>query len=220
MGLAFRFRSVLAPMLVVLLAAALPAEANEGVAVSSDPSRIASIGGSITEIVYALGKESHLLARDSTSHPKVALKLPDTGYMRQPWPEGALPVNSSGVLALHGSGAKKAVAVLKKSNGSFIEAPRHYSHEGMLGKSRVVGKVEKLAAEMDAKLKAAEKQTSSTNERKRIESVQSTKGVKTPAPGSSAARDGVMRLLGQRPWVEDEQPGQTWCTLPPVTPAV
>ncbi|HEV2897431.1 MAG TPA: hypothetical protein VGX71_06245 [Pseudaminobacter sp.] len=221
MSVAFRFRSVLAPVLV-LLAAALPAEANEGIAVSSAP---ASIGGSITKIVYAVGEESHLVARDSTSHPKAALKLPDAGYMRQPSPAGALPVYPSGVLPLHGSGLKKAVAVPKKSNGSFIEAPQYYSHEGMLGDIRVVGKAigveakaEKLAAEMDAKLKAAEKQTSSTNERKRIEPVQSTKVGKTPAPGSSAARGGVMSLLGQKPRVEDEQPGQTWCTRPPGTP--
>ena len=32
-----------------------------------EPSRIASIGGSITEIVYALGEEGKLVARDSTS---------------------------------------------------------------------------------------------------------------------------------------------------------
>ncbi|WP_394889894.1 ABC transporter substrate-binding protein [Mesorhizobium sp. AaZ16] len=183
MSVAFRFRSFLAPMLVVLLAATLPAEASKGVAVYSGPSRAASIGGSITEIGYALGEESDLVAGDLTSHPKAALKLPEVGYMRQPSPEGALPVDPSRVLPLHGSGLKKAVAVLKKSNGSFIEAPKHYSREGMRGTIRVVGKAlgveaeaEKLAAEMDEKLKAAEKQTSSINERKRIDSVQSSEG--------------------------------------------
>ncbi|GLS32010.1 substrate-binding protein [Mesorhizobium albiziae] len=225
MSVAFRFRLVLAPMLGVLLATALPAEANEGVAVSSGPLWIASIGGSMTEIVYALGEESHLVARDSTSLPKAALKLPDGGYMRQPSPEGVLSVNPSGVIALHGSGAKKAVDVLKKSNGPFIEAPEHYSHEGMLEKIRVVGKAlgveakdERLAAGMDAKLKAAEKQTSSIKERKRILFVLSTKGGKILAPGSSTARDGVMLLLRQRPRGEDRQPSRPWCPL--LAPAV
>ncbi|RUX19912.1 hemin ABC transporter substrate-binding protein, partial [Mesorhizobium sp. M2A.F.Ca.ET.042.01.1.1] len=46
------FRAALAPMLGVLLAVAIqPARAEEGTVVFSDSSRIASIGGSITEIV-------------------------------------------------------------------------------------------------------------------------------------------------------------------------
>ncbi|NGO53337.1 ABC transporter substrate-binding protein [Allomesorhizobium camelthorni] len=224
MRVACRFRSLLAPMLGVLLAATLPAEANEGVAVFSDPSPIASIVGAITEIVYAPGEESHLVARDSTSQPKAALKLPDVGYMRQPSPEGVLLVKPSGVLVLHGSGAAKAADVLKKSNGPFIEAPEHYSHEDILEKIRVVGKAlgveakaEKSAAEMDAKLKAAEKQTSSIKERKRILFVLSTKGGKILAPDTSTARDGIMLQLCQRPRGGDQQPSRL-CPLP--APAV
>ncbi|TIR96356.1 MAG: hemin ABC transporter substrate-binding protein, partial [Mesorhizobium sp.] len=60
----------------------MPAGADEGRAVFSDTSRIAAIGGSITEIVYALGEEGHLVARDSTSSfPQAAQKLLDVGYM-------------------------------------------------------------------------------------------------------------------------------------------
>ena len=47
-----KFRGTLAPMLGVLLAVAMQsARAEEGRAVFSDTSRIASIGGSLTEIV-------------------------------------------------------------------------------------------------------------------------------------------------------------------------
>ncbi|TIO39759.1 MAG: hemin ABC transporter substrate-binding protein, partial [Mesorhizobium sp.] len=109
----------------------MPAGADEGRAVFSDTSRIAAIGGSITEIVYALGEEGHLVARDSTSSfPQAAQKLPDVGYMRALSPEGVLSVNPSGILALHGSGPKETVDVLKKSSVPFIEVPERYSHEG------------------------------------------------------------------------------------------
>jgi len=203
MRVVFRFRAALAPMLGVLLAA-LPAGANEGAAVFSDASRIASIGGSITEIVYALGEEGHLVARDSTSsYPREALKLPDVGYMRALSPEGVLSVNPSGILALHGSGPREAVDVLKKSSVPFIEVPEHYSHEGIIEKIRIVGKAlgvdakaEKLAAEMDAKLTAAEKQTASIKERKRILFVLSTQGGKILAAGSDTAGDGIINLAG------------------------
>ena len=187
-----------------LLVAALPARAAEGVAVFADTSRIAAIGGSITEIVYALGEQDHLVARDSTSHyPQAALELPDVGYMRQLSPEGVLSVKPSGILALHGSGPKEAVDVLKKSSIPFIEVPEHFSHEGILEKIHVVGKAlgadaraDVLAAEVDAKLKAAEKQTASIKDRKRILFVLSTQGGKILAAGGDTAADGIIKLAG------------------------
>ncbi|RUV84865.1 hemin ABC transporter substrate-binding protein [Mesorhizobium sp. M1A.F.Ca.IN.022.07.1.1] len=205
MRVVHRFRSGLALLVAVLLAAAaMPAGADEGRAVFSDTSRIAAIGGSITEIVYALGEEGHLVARDSTSSfPQAAQKLPDVGYMRALSPEGVLSVNPSGILALHGSGPKETVDVLKKSSVPFIEVPERYSHEGILEKIRTVGralgveaKAEQLAAETDAKLKSAEKQTAAIKERKRVLFVLSIQGGKILAAGSDTAGDGIIRLAG------------------------
>ncbi|RWD63375.1 hemin ABC transporter substrate-binding protein [Mesorhizobium sp.] len=199
------FRAALAPMLGVLLAVAIqPAKAEEGTVVFSDSSRIASIGGSITEIVYALGEEGRLVARDSTStYPEAAAKLPDVGYMRALSPEGVLSVNPTGILALQGSGPKEAVDVLKKSSVPFIEVPDHFNHEGILEKIRIVGKAlgveakaEKLAIDTDAKLTAAEKQTASIKERKRVLFVLSTQGGKILAAGSDTAADGIIKLAG------------------------
>lgn len=199
------FRAALAPMLGVLLVVAIhPAKAEEGTVVFSDTSRIASIGGSITEIVYALGEEGRLVARDSTStYPEAAAKLPDVGYMRALSPEGVLSVNPTGILALQGSGPKEAVDVLKKSSVPFIEVPDHFNHEGILEKIRIVGKAlgveakaEKLAAETCAKLTAAEKRTASIEERKRVLFVLSTQGGKILAAGSDTAADGIIKLAG------------------------
>lgn len=187
-------RMVAAPMVGLALAftALQPAGATEGVSVFPDPSKIAAIGGSITEIVYALGEEKHLVARDSTSrYPKAAFALPDVGYMRALSPEGVLSVNPTGILALQGSGPKEAVDVLKKTSIPFIEVPEHFSHEGILEKVRIVGKAlgvdaraELLAKELDAKLTAAEKQTASIKQRKRILFVLSIQGGKILAAGS------------------------------------
>ncbi|MDX8532399.1 hemin ABC transporter substrate-binding protein [Mesorhizobium sp. VK25A] len=199
------FRAALAPMLGVLLAVAMqPAKAEEGKSVFADTSRIASIGGSITEIVYALGEEGRLVARDSTSnYPEAAAKLPDVGYMRALSPEGVLSVNPTGILALQGSGPKEAVDVLKKSSVSFIEVPDRYNHQGILEKIRIVGKAlgveakaEKLAVETDAKLTAAERQTASIKQRKRVLFVLSTQGGKILAAGSDTAADGIIKLAG------------------------
>ncbi|WP_027061545.1 heme/hemin ABC transporter substrate-binding protein [Mesorhizobium loti] len=190
--------------LSLVFAALQPAGATEGISVFADPSKIVAIGGSITEIVYALGEEKHLVARDSTSnYPKAALGLPDVGYMRALSPEGVLSVNPTGILALHGSGPKEAVDVLKKSSVPFIEVPEHYTHEGILEKVRIVGKAlgvdakaEVLAKELDAKLTSAEKQTASIRERKRILFVLSIQGGKILAAGGETAADGIVKLAG------------------------
>ncbi len=190
--------------LSLAISALQPAGAIEGISAFSDPSKVAAIGGSITEIVYALGEEKRLVARDSTSlYPKAALDLPDVGYMRQLSPEGVLSVNPTGILALQGSGPKEAVDVLKKTSIPFIEVPEHYSHAGILEKVRIVGKAlgadaraEALAEELDAKLTAAEKQTASIKERKRILFVLSLQGGKILAAGSDTAADGMVRLAG------------------------
>ncbi|MER8896956.1 hemin ABC transporter substrate-binding protein [Mesorhizobium sp. M0676] len=197
------FRTLAAAMGLSLFIAA-PVPASENVAVLADTSRIVAIGGSITEIVYALGEEGHLVARDLTSrYPAAAVALPDVGYMRQLSPEGVLSVNPSGILALHGSGPKEAVDVLKKSSVPFIDVPEHYSHDGILEKIRIVGKAlgvdakaETLVAETDAKLKAAEKQTASIKQRKRILFVLSIQGGKILAAGTDTAGDGIIKLAG------------------------
>jgi iron complex transport system substrate-binding protein len=57
----------------------------------ADPTRIVSIGGAITEILYALGFEDRLAGVDSTSlYPAAALRdKPNVGYMRHATGEAA-----------------------------------------------------------------------------------------------------------------------------------
>lgn len=196
--------------LSIALATVLSSRAMEGAAVFADKSRIAAIGGSITEIVYALGEQGQLVARDSTSYyPAAARKLPDVGYMRQLSPEGVLSVNPTGILALHGSGPKEAVDVLKKTSIPFIEVPEHYDNEGILEKIRIVGKAlgaeakaDALVAQVDAKLKTVEKQTASIKERKRILFVLSMQGGKILAAGGDTAANGIIKLAGATNAVE------------------
>ena len=63
----------------------------------TDPSRIVSVGGAVTEILYALRLESRIIAVDSTSlYPPHALaEKPSVGYMRQLSPEGVLGLGPS-----------------------------------------------------------------------------------------------------------------------------
>jgi iron complex transport system substrate-binding protein len=180
------------------------AGANEIEGAFSNASRVVAIGGSITEIVYALGEEKRLVARDSTSiYPEAAFSLPDVGYMRQLSPEGVLSVNPSAILLLQGSGPREAIDVLKKASAELVQVPERFDHDGILDKIRVVGKAigvddkaEALAASVDADIKAAEKLTAGIAERKRVLFVLSLQGGKILAAGRGTAADGIIRLAG------------------------
>lgn len=193
-----------ASLLVAAGLAATAAGAEPDETTFKDTSRIASVGGSITEIVYALGEQGKLVARDSTSlYPDAATKLPDVGYMRQLSPEGVLSVNPSGLLVLEGSGPRETIDVLEKASVQLITVPETFDHAGILEKIRVVGKAfgadgkaAELAAAVDAELAVAEKLTSGIPDRKRVLFVLSMQGGKILAAGSDTAASGIVELAG------------------------
>ena len=106
-----------------------------------NPSRIVSIGGAITEILYALGFEDRVVAVDTTSlYPPAALRdKPNVGYMRQLSPEGVLGLNPSLVLAVQGSGPKETMDVLEAAKVPLVLVPETFSEAGLLEKIRLIG---------------------------------------------------------------------------------
>ncbi|NOJ47271.1 heme/hemin ABC transporter substrate-binding protein [Bradyrhizobium archetypum] len=108
--------------------------------VIGDAARIVSIGGAITEILYALGFEDRLVGVDSTSlYPAAAREKPDVGYMRQLSAEGVLGLNPSLVLAAQGSGPKETMDVLEAAKVPLVLVPESFSEAGLLEKIRLVG---------------------------------------------------------------------------------
>ncbi|WP_284393530.1 heme/hemin ABC transporter substrate-binding protein [Devosia yakushimensis] len=187
----------------VVAFAALPAAAQD-LHPFADNSRLVSIGGSLTEIIYALGEEGKLIARDSTAtYPEAAVALPDVGYMRQLAPEGVLSVSPSALLVIEGSGPPEALDVLSHAGVDYQTVPEGFSHEGILVKVRAVGqalgvpdKAEVLAGEIDAALKAVEARTADIAERKRVLFILSAQGGKIQASGTDTAADGIIALAG------------------------
>jgi iron complex transport system substrate-binding protein len=106
-----------------------------------DPARIVSIGGAITEILYALGFEDRLAGVDATSlYPAAALRdKPNVGYMRQLSAEGVLGLNPSLVLAVQGSGPKETMDVLEAARVPLVLVPETFTEAGLLDKIRLVG---------------------------------------------------------------------------------
>ena len=194
----------------LLSALALPALAQD-LQPFADGSRLVSIGGSLTEIIYALGEEEKLVARDQTAlFPEAATKLPDVGYMRALAPEGVLSVDPTALLVIEGSGPPEALDVLSHAGVEYQTVPEGYSHDGILVKIRAVGqalgvedKAETLATEVDTALKAAEARTAEIAERKRVLFVLSTEGGKIQASGTDTAANGIIALAGAINAIDD-----------------
>lgn len=78
--------------------------------------RILSIGGDVTEIIFALGEGKRVIATDTTSvYPNGIESLPKVGYMRALSTEGVLSTSPDLILASAGSGPPEVIAALKQS---------------------------------------------------------------------------------------------------------
>ncbi|PXA99072.1 hemin ABC transporter substrate-binding protein [Nostoc sp. 3335mG] len=200
-----RFRTLTSLAAIALAAAfaTIPLSAQE-LQKFADTSRLVSIGGSLTEIVYALGAEGSLVARDQTAlYPEAALSLPDVGYMRALAPEGVLSVDPSGLLVIEGSGPPEALEVLSQAGIEYQTVPEAYSAEGVLVKVRAVGQAlgleaeaEDLAGRLEADFAALKARTGAITEPKKVLFILSNQGGQIQASGTGTAANGIIALAG------------------------
>jgi len=187
------------------LAAATITDGAGRVVKAADASRIVSIGGAVTEILYALGYEQKIVAVDSTSlFPKRALaEKPTVGYMRQVSPEGVLGLAPSLVLAIEAAGPKDALAVIESSNISFVRVPDLYSGDGIVRKIRIVAAAvgaelrgNCLASAVEADLAALAKLRAGIKESRRVLFLLSVVNGRPMVAGRNTAADGLLKLAG------------------------
>lgn len=166
---------------------------------------VLSIGGSVTEIVAALGQQHRLKARDTTSsYPPEVTDLPDVGYMRSLSPEGVLSVGPSLILSEEGAGPPEALEVIRAADVAFVEVPDALSPDGILRKIEIVGdalgvpeRADGLAAEVETALSAALRDADRPEaDKRRVLFVLSTQGGKINASGTGTAADALIRMAG------------------------
>ncbi len=187
--------------LAALVLLAFPALASEAKA----PSRIVSVGGAVTEIVYALGAEDRLVARDSTStFPAEAMALPDAGYMRALSAEGVMAMKPDLILAIDGSGPPDQLDVLRSTGIRIETVPEGYDGKAITTKIETVGAVlgkekeakalaEKVTRDLDAAAAAANRLEA---ERKRVLFILSLQDGRIQAAGRGTSAEAIIRLAG------------------------
>ncbi len=188
--------------LALIMAAGLVAAFVAGPLRAQNEPRVVAVGGSITEIIYALGMEHLLVARDTTSSwPAEVEALPDVGYMRALSPEGVLSVRPDLIIAEEGSGPPETIEVLADAEIDLITVPETYDAAGVRAKilavAEALGVRENglaLADEIEAQLTEATEAV--TGAAPRVMFILSMQGGRIMASGTDTAAAGIIGLAG------------------------
>lgn len=171
----------------------------------ADASRILSIGGDITEIIYALGQQARLVAVDATSQfPPDALKQkPSVGYMRALSTEGVLSVGASLILASERAGPPEVVKALKQAAVPYVEVQDGLSPEGVVAKVRfLAGALDKLpegevlAARLEAEFAALARHRGQIKRKLSVLFVLNVQNGRATVGGAETSADAIIRLAG------------------------
>lgn len=101
----------------------------------ADKLRIVSVGGALTEIIYALNAADMLVGVDTTSqHPADAAKLPQVGYQRQLSAEGVLSLHPDLVVLTDEAGPPAVLEQIKAAGTQLVTLPAEHSPEGVIKK--------------------------------------------------------------------------------------
>lgn len=176
-----------------------------GAALAEGP-RTLVIGGTIAEIVVALGAGDQLVGRDSTSTFPESLKaLPDIGPMVQISAEGALALAPELILADPGVGPASAVEVLKAAGVDYQVIPRVLNADGVIDRiattAAVLGREAEGAAlvgKVRAQLDEAAARVAGLTQDARIPvlAVISLQGGKIMTGGEGSTVDSLITLAG------------------------
>ncbi len=199
---------------LILSGGSLPAAAGPAVTVADaegrkvqigDASRILSIGGDVTEILYALGAGDRIVAVDTTSQfPPQALKAKkNVGYMRALSSEGCLSVGATVIFASERSGPPEVVSVLKATTTPYMSVPDGQSAEGIAGKVRLIAKAigaeaegERVAGKVKRDFSALSEQGAKIKRRVRALFVLSVQNGRVSVGGKSTSADAILKLAG------------------------
>lgn len=167
--------------------------------------RIVAVGGTVTEILYALGAGDRIVARDSTSSfPQEALAKPDIGYMRALSSEGILSQKPDLILSEDGSGPADVIAILKASEVPMVVVDTPPDGKAIAKKIEDVGaavglsdKAKVMASEVDAGLAALAKDVAAVGDKKkRVLFVLSMAGGRIMAAGKETEAAAIIEMAG------------------------
>jgi iron complex transport system substrate-binding protein len=203
-----RLLPILALATCALLGLPLSAAASCDGAAAKGP--IVSIGGDVTEIVYALGAGDRVVAVDITSrHPKEARDLPQVGYMRQLSAEPILSLSPALILAIADSGPPQVLDQLRSAGACLALIPDAHSAEGVLKKVAAVAAAldrreegDALVAKLAAEFAALQSSLGAVKDKPRVLFLFSVGEGAPMVGGRKTSADAIIALAGGQNAIE------------------
>jgi len=166
--------------------------------------RLVSLGGAVTETVYALGEDKSLVGVDSSSiYPEAATRLPQVGYLRQLSAEGILALRPTLVLASAEAGPPAVLEQLRAAGATLVLIPAENTLAGATAKLEAIAqalKAEARGAALVRTLKAeyarAQARVAQVSARPRVLFIYARGGGTLLVSGSHTAADEMIRLAG------------------------
>lgn len=162
--------------------------------------RVISIGGDVTQIVYALGGQQALVARDSTSQqPALATKLPDVGYMRQLNAEGILALRPTLVLSSELAKPSLVLQQVGQAGVKVVDITGESSLDAIPKKIDAIGKAlhrEEEANALQAQVRKQLATLAKTPLPVKVLFIMTHSGMRSLAAGSQTGADSAIRSAG------------------------
>lgn len=168
--------------------------------------RLVSVGGGVTEVVYALGAQGQLVGTDTTSlYPAAAQSTPKVGYLRQLSAEGLLSLRPHALVAAGDAGPPVVIDQLRRAGVQVELIPADHTWEEVLRKVDAVGRAtaretaaQTLRGELDARWRAVQARVSARQgTRPRVLFVLSHTGSPLVS-GEGTAAHAVLTMAGAR----------------------
>lgn len=171
---------------------------------ASAQDRIVSVGGDVTEIIYALGEGDRIAATDSTSvYPLKALATPKVGYVRNLSAEGVLSVEPDLILISGAAGPADALDQIRATGVPMVEMETEYTVDAILEKTQrvadAIGVAEKgaaLAATIEAEWTEAQQAIDTLDGEPSVLFFSTVADGSPTAAGKDTAAHGVIEMIG------------------------
>ena len=169
---------------------------------SQESKGVISIGGDITEIIYALGKIDQVIGRDTTSfHPESVTRLPDVGYVRQLGAEGLLSLSPDLIIASPETGPPEVVEQIRQTGIPFVLTEGGFNLAGLLKRIETIGKTldaeteaERLSQSIIAKMQKIDQKLAAVSRKPKVLFLMSASDGSPMAAGKDTAADAIINL--------------------------
>jgi iron complex transport system substrate-binding protein len=184
--------------------ASCASNSTETKATGSKDLKIVTVGGSATEIVYALGAGDKLVGVDTSSvYPEAATILPQVGYQRTLSAEGVISLKPSLVITTPDAGPPPAIQQIENAGIRIVRINNDLTVDGAKEKIRQIAEVlnlqakgEKVIKQLDNDLADAKKIVSGAKSKPKVLFIYARGAGTANVGGTDTPSDAMIKLAG------------------------